>query len=442
MKVYPGCVIVTGLLCTPHKPTLPAFLAQLQQCLHKTEIILLDEWNGPASACPFLRLMLPRSTPHHYDPYLTFSLTAGQEELLRRKEFLSDSAAVLCAQYRSMTDSYAKTLVCSVYELYSSVIDCWKPACVVVWNSFSPLHEVCVQACREKNVPLLFMEFGVLPGTFALELTGEMGHSSVAVNRRSFLKLPIEQPELEHAQAVLDFLRNSGLNRYVQSRDARAETKLRSLLAPRRPVVLFAGQNDFDSGMVPYTAESADFHSPVFTSSLAAVEFLADLAEKNGWNFIFKPHPAMAAPYKGRHFAPNTIYIEQFDLNALIDLADAVVTIASQTAYIALLRERPVVMLGYTQLRGKGCSYEAFSKDDIEAKIKTAIQQGQTEEQKEHFVRHTAQLLKYYLFDDLSERPLRYGRTLDHVSPDSKTIPDFLRSVEFTKGRNDALSGG
>ena len=68
-------------------------------------------------------------------------------------------------------------------------------------------------------------------------------------------------------------------------------------------------------------------------------------------------------------------------------------------------------MLGYNQIRGKGCTYESYRKDDIEPTLEDAIKMGFTSEQEKNFRTHIAQLCKYYLFDAGDEESiLRFGK--------------------------------
>ena len=123
----------------------------------------------------------------------------------------------------------------------------------------------------------------------------------------------------------------------------------------------------------------------------------------------------MVLRYRQEDLSPNILFVSNVNLNDLIDQVDVVVTLMSQTAYVALIRERAVVTLGYNQLRHKGCNYEAYVKEDIERVLKDAISHGYTSEQRQNFICHTAQLLKYYLYDNLADRPIRYGKSIKNL---------------------------
>ena len=250
------------------------------------------------------------------------------------------------------------------------------------------------------------MEFGSLPGTFAMEDQGQMGESRIATEWESFLARPVTEEETARAAELLDFLRRSDLNRNKQT-DLTALGEMESKIDPDRPLIVFAGQNDFDSGIMPWDEHAKTYHSPLFRSSREAAEYLWQIAREEGWNFAYKPHPFMV----DHEPAGALPMITRCNFNAMMDRADVVVTGVSQSGYVACIRRRPCVTVGYNQLRGKGCTYEAADRESLRETLRTALREGCTEKQQAAFRTHAAQLLKYALFDDLGERPLRYGRT-------------------------------
>ena len=266
--------------------------------------------------------------------------------------------------------------------------------------------------CRERRIPVSYMEFGCIPGTICIEKKGQQGESLVARKYKRFRGQKVTREEIVNARQTLIYLKNTGLNRNEQP-VFKTEIKKLQYWRPERKTILFMGQNDYESGMYPYTGKSKKYHSPVFCSTMECLEYLRILSEEINCNLIYKPHPLVEDTGSRRNKnMENVDVLTEVDINDLIDKVDLVVTILSQGAYISLIREKPVVMLGYSQLKGKGCTYEAFKKDDIRRTVETALIQGYTVRQKEMFELHTAQLLKYYLYDDNRHPSLRFGKRI------------------------------
>lgn len=337
---------------------------------------------------------------------------------LQKREYLRWAVENLKERHNDMTKGYAEIWAVNAYNYYCQIFDILHPSKIIIWNQFHALHHIIEGVAREKNIEIIYMEFGSIPGTFALENTGQMGESFPARHADEFMKKKVSENEISCAGDILNYLKSSKLNRNIQVHGNL--NLLKNKIKLNRPIIFYAGQNDYESGISPYTENTLEFHSPVFKSSDEAACFLAQLAKKNDWNIIYKPHPIMTLiGKKAKNIPRNVIVIDSFDINELIDFADITITILSQTAYIALIREKPVCMLGYTQLKGKGCTYEAFEKEIIEEKISAAIQDGYIEEMRDNFKKHTAQMLKYALYDDMLERDIRYGQ-------DIKRAEDFI----------------
>ncbi len=318
---------------------------------------------------------------------------------------------------RNVTDCYYQ--VKCFAEYLDVFFDYIQPNAVLCSTTVTPPHALLAHMCRERNIPVVSTHEGIIPGTLAFDLHGgEMGASLPAIYVNEFKKLTVSEVDLKEARDVWRYLYESKLNRKRQPQNDNKKI-LMAKIKIGRPVVFFAGQNDTSSNMVPYTENTRKYHSPMFESSTEAAAYIAQICVDNDWNFIYKPHPMYVKREQVSSLPSNTIFLEMGDINELIDFADVTVTILSATSYNALTRYKPVVMLGYTQLRGKGCTYEAFEKDKIEDTIKEALENGFAQEQQEAFLLHMAQCLKYYLYDDLQERPIRYGR------PVPKSIDEF-----------------
>jgi hypothetical protein len=348
-----------------------------------------------------------------YTPNEDATLLSEEMQLVKTKSYLHDAVCNIKAFRNDMGNNYAEALVYNHYRCAIALLDHFLPAFVIVHNVLYPGNDILRCVAEEKGILTLYFEFGSLPGTFSLEHQGQMGRSWTATRFREFLDLPVAHDELIQAEAVIDFLNTSGLNRNKQTQ--KDLSSLFQRMNRDRPVIFFAGENTYDSGLCPYTEASQLYHSPVFQSGDEAVTFLAELALTCNWNLLYKPHPSLVKHkcISAKNMPKNVIIVTDVDINDLIDHSDLTVTILSQCAYISLIRGKATLLLGYTQLKGKGCTYEAFDKESIKDAIEAAFYQGFSKTQQTAFVKHVAQCIKYYLYDDLCNRPLRFGRSVD-----------------------------
>lgn len=336
------------------------------------------------------------------------------------KQYLSDAVKSIKARFSDMGKNYPCYLVKYLFDYYSALIDAYSTehsgVMFVVWNEFTTMHSILHGICRERNILILFMEFGVIPGTLCLESTGQMGESLVANRSEEFCGLPVSEKETADADKLLKFLKESGLNRNPQPLNSLIDD-IKARLVPERPTILYFGQNDFEGGMYPYTQNAKKYHSPIFRTSNEAAKALEKICRRKGWNYIYKPHPTIMAMYGcNAGLSKSTIIADNVDINALIDLSTVTVTILSQAAYISLIREKPTVMLGRNQLIGKGCAYECLVGSNVGRTLSRAVAEGFTEAMKAAFIRHTAQLNKYYLYYDMRSNGGIWGQDLSKFS--------------------------
>lgn len=334
-------------------------------------------------------------------------------EFIDSKEYLVEQCIKIESRHKDMGENYAKAIIFWLYRYYIEFLDHFKPEIVILWCEFYAGHSFLKNICEEKGINILYMEFGALPGTFALEQNGQMGESLVSIDYEKFRNKYVNDFEIENAKSVLSYLKESKLNRRTQVKTDILK-KFKENYIPNRPIIVYFGQNDYEAGIKPYTERSKEFHSPFFASSDDAAVYIERLCKKNKWNFIYKPHQMMVRVGEclEHQFSDKTTWVGDSDINELIDIADVCITIVSQCAYISLIREKPIMTLGYTQLRGKGCAYEIESKTQIESTINKIIAEGYTDKQKKNFQIHVAQMLKYYLFDDM-QKEVEFGQPIE-----------------------------
>ena len=357
-------------------------------------------------------------------------LTHEQEMFLKDKDYALDGSRCLKVRFPGLTQESADYMVYYMYQYIIKVLEGICPKLIIVNGLINVQHLILQEVCQKKRIPLIATHQGVLPGTLSFDIGGEMGESLPSIYSEKFKKLPVCKTDMEQAKKVWNYLYKSKLNRKIQPKNNCIEYILKRIKLGR-PTVFFAGQSDISSGMCTVSIEKARiYHSPIFKSSVEAGIYIADLCKKNDWNYIYKPHPLNAGIEKRDEFPDNTIYIEFGDINSLIDISDVTVTILSQTNYICMIRHKPVVMLGYNQTKGTGCTYESFEKDKIEYTIRLALKDGFSKKQEQAFLIHIAQLIRYYLYDDLQEREIRYGRKIPDCIEEFYELKRLLNSID------------
>ncbi len=416
---YPkgSVVLISGAMAAFDKGILD-FLNKLNESSPNLNMVMLSEVTAQYRRYTKEHLSFPYLfTPHLLAKEMVIRKMELPEkpevkQLIDKKIYLKEAVQNQNGRYPDLGHGYAETWVYYAYVFIVAVLDKIRPRMVILWNEFYAFHHVFCGICKEKQIELRFMEFGCLPGTFCIEKKGQQGESNPARFPEDFRSLPVTIGEITEASDVIDFLRISCMNRNPQPM-MMFRSELLHYWKPGQKIVTYFGQNLYESGMYPYTSLSQEFHSPIFQTDIEALYYLQELCCKNGWNLIYKPHPIIHnLGLDKREEISECDVLDDVNINSLIDFTDVSVTIVSQCAYISLIREKPVVMLGYTQLKRKGCAYEAFNKEEIEKKIKIALVKGYTEKQRKHFKKHCAQLLKFYLLDDCTERTLRFGRNI------------------------------
>ena len=317
---------------------------------------------------------------------------------------LAENFARLNANYFDYVDSnIIEDCVETAYFFSICSMRLLRPDLVMIWNAFHPLSQAAARAARDAQIPVLYVEYGLLPGTINVDAMGQMGQSAVLQQAAAFNDIPVSDEELLDAADMLDFLRETGMNRRQQHEPGDLPHRI-ATAASGRKTVLFAGHNDFSSGVMPWDETAKEFHAPFFERASDAAEFMLSLAQANDWLLISKAHP-----FNTRSTAlsdgDNCICIGDENINACIDAADVTATVLSQVNYQSLIRETPVVMLGNNQLNGSGAVHAPATLDQIEPALQAALRDGFTTECRAQWLAHAARLAKAYLYRYSDDQP-------------------------------------
>ncbi len=304
------------------------------------------------------------------------------------------------------------SMIAESYWYYKNIISIFEPSKVIIWSGWTYQSHILAELSKRNRIPYGFMEIGWIPGTLQFDRRGIAGQSEYAVDPDKLLNLKIKNKQSK-MKKIREYIISNRIDTGV-FRESEEDERNLSRIDKQKKTIFFVGMDDYGMGMNPQADYWKKYVSSNFKSTLDAVLFVAKICEKNGWNFIFKPHPNPAHKNElSEDLIQSIIQIKYMEIDRLIQLCDAVISIASAVDYKVLIYGKALIQLGHTTLRGKGCSYEVFDVNEIEPQLRIALEKGMTKEQNENFELHMAQLLENYLWDDLSERELRYGQTLD-----------------------------
>ena len=325
---------------------------------------------------------------------------------------LEDALAKARVHNPKITDSFARYIIATAFNYYSRAFEILHPDRVVTCNPYYYHHEIIDLAAKRLDIRTSYMSAANFPGTIFWDDYGEIGACLPAKEYLHFSRLPCSEEELQQAVKIKQYLFTSKLNHYQQAMDEQGALLLKTLKEREKPLVLFLGTLDVESGIYPYTEDSERDLLPGFSSCDSVALYLSGIAKKNNWELIYKLHPRAEC----RVTLPQHIHlVGKGDINEYIKAADVIVAVYTSAVYTALVQDKPLVMLGYTALRGRGCVYEAYTRSEVEGAIKKALAEGMTEEMKQKFILHIAQMNKYYLYDDNQPRELRYGRKIEEL---------------------------
>lgn len=291
--------------------------------------------------------------------------------------------------------------ICQLVREFDLILTGDKPDFVFLWNQFNSFHRIAIEMLKLHNVKYGFFHDGVLPGSVVFDLDGEMGESWVSRSPEMLDSVVVSETEIARAGQYLNDSIGETFLRHPQLEHVSLSQALSTKKLGRRPLIFFAGQNDWHAGTKPDSPERK-FHSPIFADSSEALLVLDQVAGEIGAAVVFKPHPLSREHRKiflKSASLANTLILSSTSINSCIEQASVVTTIASQTSYVALMCGKPVLMLGRNQLTGKKLTYDLQSREELATTIKIAIADPLKSSRKRNLAIHAAKLERAYLFN-------------------------------------------
>lgn len=300
-----------------------------------------------------------------------------------------------------------------VYWYYKNIFSIIQPSKVIIWGGWGRESYILAELAKKNSTPYGFMEHGWIPGTYQFDRQGIAGQSEYADATGKILNFN-DRSKISEVKKIRKYIITNKIDTGRFQKNKEDEKNLQRI-DKRRQTIFFVGMDDYGMGMNPKSYYWKEYVSSIFASTQEAVLYIDVICRKNDWNFIFKPHPSPAFKNElsKEQLTDSIIQIKHMEIDRLLHLSDVVISISSAVEYKALIYGKPLVQLGHTTLSKKECSYGVESIEKIECQLQEALKKGMTKKQNENFEQYMVQLLENYLWDDLSDREMRYGLSLE-----------------------------
>lgn len=310
---------------------------------------------------------------------------------------------------RNDKDVFEKHML-DTYVYYEKLIKMIKPIHMVIWGCWGPESLIFEQIAKELRINYRFMEYGWLPGTFHFDAGGFGGQSQfLAKSNNTDTKddTNIENTVKHVKEYIIKKKLDSGLNTFRESEEDHHSLQK---LDKGKKTVFLVGMGEKQMFLNPDSELWRNCISNAYSATREILKDLIYICERHDWNLIFKPHPEEDSitgdnwdEYRGM------ILVKDKPIDDLIMISDVVVSLLSNVNFKVLLYEKPLVQAGYTLLYHSGCAYDIERREKLEETVIHAMNTGMTDNQKRCFDRFIEYACDTYLWDDMTERSLRYG---------------------------------
>ncbi|MFV0364647.1 MAG: hypothetical protein ACK5LL_16380 [Suipraeoptans sp.] len=157
--------------------------------------------------------------------------------------------------YPQIDDNYAKLLTIETERYYSSVIEILKPKIVLIYNKDKYLYKLLLQLVEYNEIPLVYLEKGLLDSTFIMNEQKEIENTFPIYN--------INQSEMQLAKDSIDYISSLNVNKKKQLKKDLFISKINKSLQ-NRPTIYYSGNDNINSGTWGYNYTNKKNKSYVF----------------------------------------------------------------------------------------------------------------------------------------------------------------------------------
>ncbi|WP_123055183.1 glycosyltransferase, partial [Escherichia coli] len=253
-------------------------------------------------------------------------------------------------------DKFSKSIKYCILLIETLLNLCEKirPDFLVSWNGNGP-HMIFIPKIVAKiiDVPVLFVERGLLPSTYLVDYQG--------VNFKSYLAGSyIDIPPNNKFHFADNYIKNfSDANEtIVNTNDLIISDKQRifqKLKIKNKGFILFCEQIEGDSNII--------INSPKFKKMRQVINELMPVAKKLGFSLVIRPHPENKK--RQIDYPAGCIINSDINLHSLLKASEFNVVINSTVGLESLILNKLTFVLGNSIYTGKGFTYDVRSGEEI-----------------------------------------------------------------------------
>ena len=279
------------------------------------------------------------------------------------------------------------------HRISSSLFDHLRPSLFLCWSGMDPWYAIPKAIAKERGIPVLTWEAGMLPQTLLLDRDGICAESQ-------WVSTPIpsiSDRALVKAEAYISHWKESLLGG-VNSEGRNPEFN-------RNKRILILGGLDSANGVMR-APKAGKETLPGFTDG---IDLAIQTAELHPGETIYRPHPnEPPLPLMRLHGTRVALDRSSNIVDAILK-TDIVIGYGSKTDFLAMALGMPFIMAGIGLVTGKNCAYESTAPEQLAHAIAEASKRGRTEQQQEIFRALVAWMLEEIHYNRIRSGPCEKG---------------------------------
>lgn len=258
---------------------------------------------------------------------------------------------------------------------------CWRAALIrhkvktfLIWGNTAPKSRLFIHLCQQLRIEYQIIERGHFPGTLSIDPMGQFGTSvhPRLVGHSSEVALHGDlESRFDEIRAWYASQQDNTAYASFQKRGTRDLAIMAQARAQGRPVILVIGGNDQGGGVVQPDPDPLRVNW--FGSSDDAFTLIRALVSSKFPDalLVLRPHPSQQA-----QSAEFVLVARETAMDDLIEGADICITIATTASAVCLLKDKPLLTLGLSELNGRGVGVSITDETHLLAALRRHIWAG------------------------------------------------------------------